>query len=189
MGGSFWRLVFGFCRGLSPDFYCIYIDDLICILMTLNVGCHIKGIFIAALLYADDMALAAPSLKGLQALLGACDTYCVEWDICLNASKSKNMYFGKRVANLCFLVLNGNKLDSVDSWVYLGIALVSGKFFSCSVSDRIKKFYKYANSISRVEGRSNDLTMLRLMEAHCVPVLTYGLEIIHVDNCAKQKCV
>jgi hypothetical protein len=97
------------------------------------------------------------------------------------------MYFGKRVANLCPLVLDGNKLDWVVSWVYLGIALVSGMFFSCSVSDRIKKFYKCAISILRVEGWSNDLTMLRLMEAHCVLVLTYGLEIIHVDNCAKRN--
>ena len=52
---------------------------------------------------------------------------------------------------------------------------MSSHRFKCSVSDRIKKFYKCANAIFRVEGRSNDLTMLRLVETHCTPILTYEL--------------
>ena len=44
------------------------------------------GVFAAALFYADDMAIISPSVKGLQQLL----------DLCLNAKKSKNMYFGKK---------------------------------------------------------------------------------------------
>ena len=81
---------------LSPGFYSIYINDLIPILMKLNVGCHIRKTFVAAICYADDMALVSPSLKGLQKLLHACESYCKSWDICLNPKKSKCMYFGKR---------------------------------------------------------------------------------------------
>ena len=33
-----------------------------------------------------------------------------------------------------------------------------------------------------MEGRSQDMVLLRLIEAHCVPILTYGMEIIHVSN-------
>ena len=29
-------------------------------------------------------------------------------------------------------------------------------------------------------GFSNDMVMLRLVESHCVPLLTYAIEIIHV---------
>jgi hypothetical protein len=39
-----------------------------------------------------------------------------------------------------------------------------------------------ANAILRIEGRSNDLTMLQLLESHCVPILTYGIEVVHFIN-------
>ena len=80
---------------LSPDFYSIYVDDLISKLKTLNKGCHFLGTFAAALMYADDIAILAPSLMGLSSLLDACSDYCCDWDICLNAKKSKLLYFGK----------------------------------------------------------------------------------------------
>ena len=47
---------------LSPVFYCLYVDDLVEILSALGIGCHLRGIFLSILLYADDMALTAPPL-------------------------------------------------------------------------------------------------------------------------------
>ena len=38
------------------------------------------------------------------------------------------------------------------------------------------------NAILRIEGRSNDLVMLRLLESHCLPILTYGIEIIDIHD-------
>ena len=70
----------------------------------------------------------------------------------------------------------------VESWDYLGINVVSGKRYGCSVSDRIQKFYRCANGIFRVEGKSDDETMLRLVESHCVPILTYGMEVANFSD-------
>ena len=140
------------------------------------------GQFAAALFYADDMAILAPSIKGLMTLLTACDQYCKDWDICLNAKKSKILPFGRKVENMQAIVLNGNAIEVVTEWVYLGVTLKSDKVFNCSVTDRIKKFYRCANAIFRIDGRSNDTVMLHLIETHCVPLLTYGIEIIHVKN-------
>ena len=50
---------------LSPDFYSIYVDDLLAELQKSKLGCYYGLYFAAALFYADDMALLAPSLKGL----------------------------------------------------------------------------------------------------------------------------
>ena len=68
---SWFRVLAGVRQGgiLSPEFYCLYVDDLIEELELLNIGCYVKEVFLAALLYADDMALLAPSIKGLQLLL------------------------------------------------------------------------------------------------------------------------
>ena len=39
-----------------------------------------------------------------------------------------------------------------------------------------------------MEGRSDELTMLKLVEAHCVPILTYGIEIADfLDSSQKSK--
>ena len=167
---------------LSPDFYCLYVDELVKILSELNVGCYIKHVFVNALMYADDMALISPSLRGLQKLLHSCESYCNEWDICLNPKKSRNLYYGKRRSHLCTLRLNGKEIEWADRWTYLGIDLVSHLRFDCCIKEKIKKFYKCANAIFRVEGRSNDLTMLRLIESHCISILTYGIEIITIAN-------
>ena len=167
---------------LSPDFYSIYVDDLILKLMACKKGCYFLTTFAAALFYADDMVILAPSLHGLECLLRICEDYCLEWDIALNAKKSKNMVFGKKITVTHDVVLNGKVIEWVAKWVYLGVTLRSGKTFDCSVSDRIKKFYRCANAIFRIDGRSNDMVMLRLVESHCVPILTYAIEVISIIN-------
>ena len=54
---------------LSPDFYCIYVDELLAKLKRIGKGCHYLGQFAAALFYADDMSVFSPSIKGLDCLL------------------------------------------------------------------------------------------------------------------------
>ena len=115
---------------LSPIFYCIYVDDLVEILSALHVGCQLKNIFLSILLYADDMALVAPSLRGLQILLTTTERYCAKWDILLNAKKSKNMAFGKK-QSLATLRLDGKDIEWVDSWPYLGVTMKAHTSFNC----------------------------------------------------------
>ena len=181
---TWFRVTAGVRQGgvLSPDLYCLYIDDLVDILIRTGVGCYIRNRFISALLYADDMALLAPSLKGLQALLTACENFCQDWDICLNHKKSKNVSFGKKTTSLCPLYLEGQALEWVKSWKYLGIVVSSYEKFNCCINERLKSFYRSLNAILRIEGRSNDLVMLRLLESHSLPILTYAIEIVHVND-------
>lgn len=173
---------------LSPVFYCIYIDDLVRILSEAGIGCHIRGLFLSILLYADDMCLVAPSLKGLQRLLIMTETYCKDWDICLNSKKSKNMVFGKIPQNPPELILDGKGLEWVNSWLYLGVTLSSSKKYNCCIDAKVKSFYRSANAILRIDGYSNELVMLQLLESHCLPILAYAIEVIDVaDSDARRK--
>ena len=133
------------------------------------------------------MSLISPSLKGLQRLLTACEKFCHDWDICLNPKKSKNLYFGKRQSNLCNLKLGGVDVEWTDKWTYLGIDLVSDVRFNCCIENKLRRFYRCANSILRVDGRSNEYVMLQLLETHCISILTYGIEIIFVSNPDKRR--
>ena len=167
---------------LSPDFYSVYVDDLVIRMKESGKGCQILTHFVAALFYADDMAIIAPSIHGLEALLRICNEYCLTWDICLNIKKSKNLFFGKPTEIHHEIMLQGKPIEWVSEWTYLGVKLKSAKSFDCSVKEKIQKFYRCANAILRIDGRSNDMVMLRLLESHCVPILTYAIEIIHVSN-------
>ena len=182
--GIWFRISAGVRQGgiLSPDLYNVYVDELICILQRSGKGCYISNIFAAAIFYADDMCVLSPSLHGLQKLLDICSSYCEEWDVCLNVKKTKNMYFGKRSKISFCPLLNGQPVQWVLEWKYLGVVLKSGIRFSCSITERVKSFYRSLNSILRVEGRSNDMILLQLIETHCVPILTYAIEIVYVIN-------
>ena len=171
---------------LSPDFYGIYVDELVSILKASGVGCYFVDKFAAIIMYADDMVLLAPSLKGLQSLLIITEKYCLDWDVKLNPKKTKNMCFGKGKIPPHRVNLNGIPIEWVNKWTYLGVTLVHGSRFGCCIDATISKFYRAANAILRVEGRSDDIVMLGLLESHCVPILTYGIEVVHVTD-RKQK--
>ena len=167
---------------LSPDLYSIYVDGLITILQASGIGCYTYGIFAAALFYADDMCILSPSLRGLQKMLDICSAYCLDWDICLNPKKTRNMFFGKSINISYTPTLNGAPISWADEWKYLGVVIKSGRRFGCSVSARVKSFYRSLNSILRVGGISDDIVLLRLVEAHCVPILAYAIEVTDVAN-------
>ena len=147
----------------------------------MGIGCHLRNVFLSILLYADDMALISPSLQGLQKLLSATESYCKKWDIMLNAKKSKNMSFGKQ-QHLATLTLDNKPIEWVQSWSYLGVTLKAHKEFNCCIDSKIKSFYRAANAILRIEGRSDEIVMLRLLEAQCVSILTYAVEVLYVAN-------
>ena len=92
------------------------------------------------------------------------------------------MYFGKRINNLCNLTLNGSPIEWTEKWPYLGVILRSGLKFNCCIEEKIRKFYRASNHIFRIEGKCDDLLALRLIETHCVPILTYGIEVIFVSD-------
>ena len=64
----------------------------------------------------------------------------------------------------------------------IGVTLTAGPVFGCCVKETLRKFYRALNSILRIEGRSDDMVMLRLLETYCLPILTYGIEILNVSN-------
>ena len=54
--------------------------------------------------------------------------------------------------------------------------------FNCCVNEKIRKFYRAANYILRIDGKTDDLLLLRLIETHCIPILTYAIEVISVSD-------
>ena len=65
----------------SPTLWCVYLDMLIKELRELGLGCHVGGLFMGAVVYADDVLLMAPSRTAMQAMLTKCEAYAAKNNI------------------------------------------------------------------------------------------------------------
>ena len=79
----------------SPEFYGCYIDNIAAILPNSQTGCHFLGIFLAIILFADDICLMAPTRKALDKMIQILALYCKEYGLTFNAGKSKIVVFSK----------------------------------------------------------------------------------------------
>ena len=175
---------------LSPDFFGVYIDDLILLLKKLGVGCHIMKQFIACLLFADDMSLIAPTREAMQQMLDVCAKYCQKYCLQFNVGKTKLMVFGKMAnctASLASISFQGIQLEYVDSCKYLGFHIVSGVHFKISIQKDICGFFASANSIMNSMVKPKQNVLIRLLYSNCVPRLTYGAAVKDLNASEKHQ--
>ena len=64
----------------------------------------------------------------------------------------------------------------------MGVTLKSHARLHCCIDKKVKSFYRVANGILRIEGRSDETVMLQLMESDCVSILSYAIDVIHVAD-------
>ena len=147
------------------------------------------SIFVACIMYADDICLVAPTRGAMQKLLTICSNYCSEFCLSFNVKKSKSLVFGKTdSASITPLSLNNETIDFVPSWKYLGCTIVSGAKFSFSIASELSAFYRSANSILRSNLIQNELVQMNFLYSHCVPCLTNCAEVKELTNVEMQKC-
>ncbi|XP_064072630.1 uncharacterized protein LOC135193569 [Vanessa tameamea] len=97
----------------SPILFNLYINDLIVALSGTRIGCHIDGVSINNISYADDMVLLSASICGIKKLVAICEEYAERHELKYNASKSELMVFevkGKTEVNFPEVKLNGTVL-------------------------------------------------------------------------------
>ena len=73
---------------LSALFFSVYLDDLLCELRQVNVGCHMNGYFVGTVIYADDITLLGPTRSSILSILNVCDVYARNMDILFNPAKT-----------------------------------------------------------------------------------------------------
>ena len=77
----------------SPEFFGCYIDGIASILRKANIGCHMFGLFLAMILFADDLCLLAPTRGALNRMIQLCADYCKEYGLAFNPKKFKILVF------------------------------------------------------------------------------------------------
>ena len=180
---------------LSPHLFALFVDDLISELRRSNNGCHVLDLFLACIVYADDICLLAPCRSALQLLLNTCVTYGLRWCLTYNPLKSKVMYFGKGTHSSTF-TMYGKNIEFVDRHKYLGVTVVAGLTFSASHLKPLIKFRSSANTVLNVNRKPSEQILMKMLYATCIPHLTYAADVIkysvsqlHSMNVAVNDCI
>ena len=132
------------------------------------------------LLYADDTAILAESPESLQLAIDAMYNYCLEWDLQINVSKTKVVVFSKgKIRNLPTFTYNGQKIDVIFDFQYLGIQFNyngSFKLAQKSLYDRATKaMYALLKKIRKLMLPID--VQIELFESTVVPILLYSSEV------------
>jgi hypothetical protein len=111
---------------VSPILFCVYLDVLLNELKKAGLGCFVGTWFAAALAYADDIILMAPSARAMRGMLAICDNFAKEFCVTFNNTKSKciTVHCSKArhgaPAPLPSFEIGGNVIENVERWPHLG---------------------------------------------------------------------
>jgi hypothetical protein len=84
---------------LSPYLFSFYIDDLTSVLRNTAVGCYFGSVFAGVVIYADDIVLLSPSVRGLRMLINATYDFATSHKLSFNPEKSFCIRFHKNNPN------------------------------------------------------------------------------------------
>ena len=174
---------------ISPRIFNLYMDELISRLKGRGIGCHIIDLFIACILYADDLCLIAPTRGAMQEMLSICHEYCSEFNLTFNVKKSKALIFGKiKDLQICPLTLGDQQIEYVKEWKYLGVTVVAGSNISFSPRPAMSSFYRSINSILSIFRKPSELVLMNLLYSNCVPCLTYASDVVEFSCAEMRQC-
>ena len=139
----------------SPILFSVYINDLIVELREAGLGCHLGGLFVGCLGYADDLLLLSGSRGGLQSMVNMCDRFTRRKNLKFstnpdpNKSKTKCIIFSKKSKDqkdVAPIILNGDPLPWVKQLKHLGNIL------QCDNSMKIDCTVKRGNFIGKMNS-------------------------------------
>ena len=110
---------------MSPVLFNVFLNDLVAELKELNLGVDVGNKKVGILLYADDIVLIADKEGDLQQMLDHLYTWCCNWRLSINTSKTQIVHFrNRRKDRTDFKFSFGeNQLVVVENYKYLGIVL------------------------------------------------------------------
>ena len=156
---------------LLPLLFNVYTYDLSLELNSLHVGCCINYVKLNHLMYADDIVLFAPSLKGLQRLVNVCNDYGSSHSITFNKTKTVCMQVLSKktswtVSNPC-ITLGTERLRFVDKFTYLGCILTSDWTDDEDMHKHVCLLYCKANTLIRKFSQCSEKIRILLYQMYC----------------------
>ena len=168
---------------LSPNLFGLYIDGLEAELLATPhaYAPTLNGQDVPPLLYADDLALAATNLEGLQQQLLTLQRFCDARGLSVNMKKTKLVCFNlPKKADVQTVLLNNVCVERVQSYKYLGAAFHERKGLKLAADGLLDAGRAAMHGMQRrcAELHISDVGMrANLFKTLVQPVLTYACEV------------
>ncbi|MCO5579440.1 hypothetical protein L7F22_033295 [Adiantum nelumboides] len=133
------------------------------------------------LMYADDVVLFGYSIHALQKLLHSVHAFCDATGLSVNVAKTKVMMVRThKTADQPILMYNGQSLEVVDSFKYLGINVRSNHAWGHCAQSTIEaskaKYYEFENMCKQSVTKRWEIKAM-VFETCVVQTLLYGVEV------------
>ena len=142
------------------------------------------------ILFADDTALVAVTEERLQMLVEAFNTVCKRRGLKVNVGKSKVMMCDRDGSQRSLNVtMEGERLEQVDSFKYLGTHIAADGRMDVEVNYRVNEGMKTIGVLNKM-WKNKKVTMeakKRLYEGVVVPTAMYGSETWVLDNRQRRR--
>ena len=130
------------------------------------------------LLFADDTVLMSDNELELQGLVTEFGTVCSKRNLKVNVAKSKVMVFERGADTECAVRLNGQVMENVSSFKYLGSVMSKDGSIEDEVGERVQQGRRVVGTLKAVT-RNRMVSMEAKKSLHdsvLIPTLTYGSE-------------
>ena len=169
---------------LSPSFFAIFVDSILNKLEKSMLGCHISGICLNSLMYADDLVLLSVSICDLQSLVNMFLHELDTIDMIVNCRKSACLRIGNRHSvHVQNIIIGTDCVPREKEIKYLGIIILSTKKFTINLQKAKQRYFRALNAIFRKVGlNTSPMVLCSLINSFCLPILLYGAEAVLWTN-------
>ena len=172
----------------SMKMYIMFNNDLLDILGSLSGGAGIRGIDISLTspAFADDISIMTLYKPHMQIMLNAAYRHSCLWRYEFNSQKSHVIVFGRDLCPARQLYLGDNRIDIVQCEMHLGLPLTSkSNLMVTAIHARVnigrRNFYA-SLSLGSSRCPMSPVVISKLYWSIVVPQMTYGLELVDLDN-------
>ena len=129
------------------------------------------------------------SISDFQKLLKICEFEFDKIDMCVNVSKSICLRVGARFnVHASNVYIDQKPVKWSKGLKYIGLTILAGKCLRYSFHPAKAKFFGSLNNIlGKVGTSANARVLLHLTYSKCSPILTYGLESIHIEKKTREN--
>ena len=124
--------------------------------------------FIGCLLFADDVTLLCPTIKGLKKMVAICEKYATEFNVKFNGNKSKLLIFKGKGCKIGTntIEVNGDTINGSELVDHLGHRIsISDK--ESMISAAIASFWKAFNLLMSDFGGVYSFIKCKLFKQYC----------------------
>ncbi|KAL4219068.1 hypothetical protein ACF0H5_021651 [Mactra antiquata] len=122
-------------------------------------------------------------------LLNTFSSYCDKWKLNINFDKTKIMVFGDRNGRKRDIRVNGNSLEIVDSFKYLGVVFSKNRKFALAKKHVVEQARKALFSLLK-KIRNLDLSVdcqLKFFDQTVLPIITFNCDIWAIGDLSMSE--